>query len=321
MKITKTKLKQIVQEEMEGLLAEQDTTSTFYVISRDNKVIGSFNSSRPKGEKFLPNKTGEGLGHTAGPHSPGNTTMVDNPRELGGFDLNESSRQLKQIIIEESQVVIAEKKERQRERTIMLAEAKRIDALHEISLSGIANWAKEELPHLALDVAGLVPGFGEGADLANAGLYLKKGEYFMAALSVVSMVPGIGDIVGKGGKMLTKFGGNAGKASKHLGKLIGGNMGPIKKVLNTLKDNPIVGKHVDGMLGALVKYADDAAATGAKAGEATLKRLQQALKTAPVKPVKGGTLKKLAAKTKVRKDREKIAGVMGGQEEEEEAAE
>ena len=112
MKITKTKLKQIVQEEMEGLLMEQDTTSTFYVISTDKKVIGSFNSSRPKGEKFLPNKVGKELGHTAGPNSPADTTMVDSPRELGGFELNESNRQ----------------------RKIMLAEAKRIEKIHKLLL-------------------------------------------------------------------------------------------------------------------------------------------------------------------------------------------
>jgi|21_taG_2_1085346.scaffolds.fasta_scaffold29123_3 hypothetical protein len=233
--------------------------------------------------------------------------------------------QLKQIVIEESQAVLTEKYERQRERKIMLAESRRIDELFGVSLSGIANWAKKELPHLALDVAGLVPGFGEGADLANAGLYLKKGEYFMAALSVASMIPGIGDLVGKGGKILTKFGGNGGKASKYLGNLLGDAMPQIKKILGKLKDNPIVGKHIDDMLGALKSYVDDAAGAGAKAGKGTLQKLQQALQTAPVKPVKGGTLKKLAAKTgerrKVRKSKEMFSdtvGAMTGQGEKEE---
>ena len=225
--------------------------------------------------------------------------------------------QLKQIVIEESQTVLAERRELYRQRSIMLAESKRIDDLHEISLSDVANFAKNELPHLALDVAGLVPGFGEGADLANAGLYIKKGEYFMAALSLLSMIPAVGDVVGKGGKFLTKFGDDAGKASKYLGGLLKKYMPQIQKLLKTLKDNPIVGPHVDDILRAITKYIDDAAEVGAKAGKETLQRLQQAIQAKPVKPVKGGTLKKLAAKTKVRKDREKIAGAMtGGQEQE-----
>lgn len=226
--------------------------------------------------------------------------------------------QLKQIVIEESQAVLAEKYERQRERKIMLAESRRIDELFGVSLSGIANWAKKELPHLALDVAGLVPGFGEGADLANAGLYLKEKEYFMAALSVASMIPGIGDLVGKGGKILTKFGGNGGKASKYLGNLLGDAMPQIKKILGKLKDNPIVGKHIDDMLGALKSYVDDAAGAGAKAGKGTLQKLQQALLTKPVKKVDSGKMKDIAAAAMknraARKRKEMIAG--GGEEEE-----
>lgn len=224
--------------------------------------------------------------------------------------------QLKQIVTEESQAVLAEKYERHREHTIMLAESKRIDDLHEISLSDVSDFAKNELPHLALDVAGLVPGFGEGADLANAGLYIKKGEYFMAALSLLSMIPAVGDVVGKGGKFLTKFGDDAGKASKYLGGLLKKYMPQIQKLLKTLKDNPVVGPHVDDILRAITKYIDDAAEVGAKAGAETLQRLQQAVKAKPVTPVKGGTLKKLAAKTKMRRDREQIAGELQGKEQE-----
>jgi len=229
--------------------------------------------------------------------------------------------QLKQIVIEESQTVLAERRELYRQRSIMLAESRRIDELFGVSLSDVANFAKKELPHLALDIAGLIPGFGEGADLANAALYVKQKEYFMAALSLLSMIPAAGDFVGKGAKVLTKFGDDAGKASKYLGKLIGDNMEGFKKILVRLKDNPIIGPHVDDILRAISEYVDEAAGAGAKVGKGTLQKLQQALQTAPVKPVKGGTLKKLsgelAAKTKVRKDREKIAGAMtGGQEQE-----
>lgn len=42
---------------------------------------------------------------------------------------------------------------------------------------------------LGLDIAGLVPGFGEIADLANAGISLARGDYVGAALSLVAAIP------------------------------------------------------------------------------------------------------------------------------------
>jgi hypothetical protein len=69
-----------------------------------------------------------------------------------------------------------------------------------------------DIGHAGLDVAGLVPGLGEGADLANAIWYAKNGEYLSSALSVISMVPEVGDLIGKGTKYLSKF--------KHFDKLL-----------------------------------------------------------------------------------------------------
>ena len=63
-----------------------------------------------------------------------------------------------------------------------------------------------DIGHAGLDVVGLVPGIGEGADLANAIWYAKNGEYLSSALSVISMIPEIGDLVGKGTKYLSKVG-------------------------------------------------------------------------------------------------------------------
>ena len=45
------------------------------------------------------------------------------------------------------------------------------------------------LGHLALDVAGLIPGIGEPADLLNAAWYAKEGDYTNAALSAASAIP------------------------------------------------------------------------------------------------------------------------------------
>ena len=98
--------------------------------------------------------------------------------------------QLEQIISEELEQVVHEKKEEKKE---------------------TPDWV-----HGVLDVAGIVGdvAFGAGAvfDAANATLYLKKGEYLMAALSVMSMLPALGDIVGKG----TKLGIMLSKADKHV---------------------------------------------------------------------------------------------------------
>ena len=54
--------------------------------------------------------------------------------------------------------------------------------------------------HMALDVGGLVPGIGEAADLTNAAWYAGQGSYLNAAFSLISMIPVVGDIIGKGGK-------------------------------------------------------------------------------------------------------------------------
>ena len=53
---------------------------------------------------------------------------------------------------------------------------------------------------MALNMAGLIPGVGEVADVANGFISLARGNYEDAALSFVSMVPVIGDAIGKGGK-------------------------------------------------------------------------------------------------------------------------
>ena len=58
-------------------------------------------------------------------------------------------------------------------------------------------------------VVGLVPGIGEIADGINGAISLARGDYIGAALSFTSMIPLVGDAIGKGGKA-TRF--MAGKA-------------------------------------------------------------------------------------------------------------
>jgi len=58
-----------------------------------------------------------------------------------------------------------------------------------------------KLRNFALDVAGLFPGVGEGADVINAVDLAKQGDYLSSAFSLISMIPVAGDVIGKGGKL------------------------------------------------------------------------------------------------------------------------
>jgi len=101
-----------------------------------------------------------------------------------------------------------------------------------------------ELGHVGLDALGLIPGIGEGADFTNAAWYMAEAEkstgrekqwkYFLAAMSIVSMIPDIGDAVGKGVKYLAK-------SNKHFGQFAF-KFGPTvkkywPKVLQFVKNN------------------------------------------------------------------------------------
>lgn len=75
-----------------------------------------------------------------------------------------------------------------------------------------------------LDVVGLIPGVGEFADLANAGISLARGDYAGAALSLLSAVPFAGwfGTAGKLGRRGAKaVEGTAAKGSKAGGKKAG----------------------------------------------------------------------------------------------------
>ena len=61
--------------------------------------------------------------------------------------------------------------------------------------------------HNALDLLGMIPGFGEVFDIANGLLYLLQGDYGMAALSAGAAIPVAGYLFNaiKGGKKLGKL--------------------------------------------------------------------------------------------------------------------
>lgn len=116
------------------------------------------------------------------------------------------------------------------------------------------GWTWSDVGHGALDIAGLVPIIGEGADLANAAWLAAEEDYLGAGLSIISMVPIVGDAIGKGGKLLDKAGGKlAGPALDALRKM------DFQKMLAPLAKDPKIGPVVDKIVAALNKWRDDIA--------------------------------------------------------------
>ena len=230
-----------------------------------------------------------------------------------------SKSNLKQIINEEIELFRYEQ--------IMLQEQIRIDKLHNQMRQEVLSedW-KKELPHIGLDVLGLIPGLGEAADLTNAALYAKKGEHLMAALSVISMIPAVGDAIGKGGKIgvyLSKFGAKGGtKAGTYLGKLLSKQLPDITNTLCALKSNKLIGKYVDDMAKAVTKYVDD---VGTGVADKILPQVQKAVGVAPTQTVSKNKYVALAqqaqGKTIARQNRQKIAQDLSGEEELDQVAE
>jgi hypothetical protein len=70
-----------------------------------------------------------------------------------------------------------------------------------------------EAVHLALDVAGIVPVVGDGADVINAAIYLAEGDISNAGISVAAAVPFVGAAATAG-----KWASRAGSAITGVGK-------------------------------------------------------------------------------------------------------
>jgi hypothetical protein len=105
----------------------------------------------------------------------------------------------------------------------------------------------EELLVLGLDIAGVADPTGL-CDGASAGISLKNGEFVDAAISVVSIIPWIGDL-SKAGKLpkLTK---TLGKIIKRAGesKAFAKQIKPTLKVIETALDTILNNKQVRGCL-------------------------------------------------------------------------
>jgi hypothetical protein len=119
------------------------------------------------------------------------------------------------------------------------------------------GWTWSDIGHGALDIAGLVPIIGEGADLANAAWLAAEGDYLGAGLSIISMVPIVGDAIGKSGKLLKSGAGKlAGSALDALKKM------DFNKMLAPLAKHPTIGPHVEKIAEALEKWRADIVGRG-----------------------------------------------------------
>ena len=56
--------------------------------------------------------------------------------------------------------------------------------------------------NLLFDFGGFIPGVGEIFDALNAADYVRKKNYLLAGLSLISVIPAVGDALGKGGKAI-----------------------------------------------------------------------------------------------------------------------
>lgn len=120
--------------------------------------------------------------------------------------------------------------------------------------------------HAVLDVAGLIPGIGETADLTNAIWYIKSGQYLNAAFSLVSMIPVIGDIIGKGGRIGTWIAQKAPKGSaaavkygpkiRQVKNLIKQNTPLINQILNRAQQNKYLAPYVNNMRNAITEFSN-----------------------------------------------------------------
>ena len=89
------------------------------------------------------------------------------------------------------------------ERIEIAHEGLELDDAYASDSSGDSFWSKfADGVQAGLDIAGLIPGVGEIADGVNALISLGRGDVAGATLSATSMLPIVGDAIGKGGKVV-----------------------------------------------------------------------------------------------------------------------
>lgn len=132
------------------------------------------------------------------------------------------------------------------------------------AISAILEASADDMLHLGMDICGLIPGVGELCDLTNVLLYCRKGEWLNAAFSLISMIPELGDIIGKGGKLalwieksspkLAHFLATYGPKIKKIKILIRENKELIDELFNKLEDNEQIRPYISKIRIALQQF-------------------------------------------------------------------
>lgn len=144
--------------------------------------------------------------------------------------------------------------------------------LHSFVTELIREDVAEDIIHLGLDACGLIPGAGEICDITNVVLYARKREWLNAVLSLISVIPEIGDLIGKGGKLALWFEKVAPKAAKTIAKhgpevvngirtlknLIRSNRQAVDSLLDDAESAPLISQYVPEMRQALDAFAGKA---------------------------------------------------------------
>jgi len=113
-----------------------------------------------------------------------------------------------------------------------------------------------------LDLAALIPGIGSFVESINLVSYAKQGEYLLAALCAIGLIPIFGQYVGAGGSLLVKAlrkGASFGSGIfKPLARLIAKFFPNITKFFKSsafIKKFPSITPYIDEMLKALSEFA------------------------------------------------------------------
>lgn len=93
-----------------------------------------------------------------------------------------------------------------------------------------------------LDVIGLYPGLGEPADVVNAAISAGRDDIEGAVLSIISAIPTVGDLIGKGAKVVIYGARSAGftetvtETAQDVLKVMAENPEIVKQLEDILKD-------------------------------------------------------------------------------------
>jgi hypothetical protein len=114
----------------------------------------------------------------------------------------------------------------------------------------------------AFDFAALIPGVGSFFEGINLVSYAKQGEYLLAGLCAIGLIPIFGQYIGAGGSLLVKaLKGGGSTAAKMLGPIGGLITKYLPKISNFFKSSSFLSKfkgiapHTDKMLVALKDFS------------------------------------------------------------------